>query len=98
MNFFEMIYHSGPDEFECDFYKNNSSKSRRHFINQMLKDAKQDLADYKLEKDSDKFLLSIYQEQIDALNQMKDEFIKNGKAGFNSYVSLCVAERTLKDV
>ena len=26
MNFFEMIYHSGPDEFECDFYKNNSSK------------------------------------------------------------------------
>lgn len=98
MNFFEMIYHSGPDEFECDFYKNNSSKSRRNFINQMLKDAKQDLADYKLGKDSDKFLLSIYQEQIDALNQMKDEFIKNGKARFNSYVSLCVAERALKDV
>lgn len=98
MNFFEMIYHSGPDEFECDFYKNNSSKSRRHFINQRLKDAKQDLADYKLENDKNEFLLNIYQEQIDALNQMKDEFIKNGKARFNCYVSLCVGERTLKDV
>lgn len=98
MNFFEMIYHSGPDEFECDFYKNNSNKSRRHFINQRLKDAKQDLADYKLENDTNEFLLNIYQEQIDALNQMKDEFIANGKARFNCYVSLCVAERTLKDV
>lgn len=98
MNFFEMIYHSGPDEFECDFYKNNSSKSRRHFINQMLKDAKQDLANYKHEEETNEFLLGICQEQIDALNQMKDEFIKDGKARFNSYVSLCVAERTLKDV
>lgn len=98
MNFFEMIYHSGPDEFECDFYKNNSSKSRRHFINQRLKDAKQDLADYKQEEETNEFLLNIYQEQIDALNQMKDEFIKNGKAKFNCYVSLCVAERTIKDV
>ena len=98
MNFFEMIYHSGPDEFECDFYKNNSSKSRRHFINQRLKDVKQDLADYKQEEETNEFLLNIYQEQIDALNQMKDEFIKNGKAKFNCYVSLCVAERTIKDV
>ncbi|MFW1946204.1 hypothetical protein ACG93R_22230 [Acinetobacter guillouiae] len=98
MNFFEMIYHSGPEDFKYDFYKNNNDQSRRHFFDRMLKDAKQDLADYKLGKDSDKFLLSIYQEQIDALNQMKDEFIKNGKARFNSYVSLCVAERTLKDV
>ncbi|MFW1997275.1 hypothetical protein ACG904_20385 [Acinetobacter guillouiae] len=98
MNFFEMIYHSGPDEFECDFYKNNSNKSRRHFINQRLKDAKQDLADYKHEEEANEFLLGIYQEQIDALNQMKDEFIANGKARFNCYVSLCVAERTLKDV
>ena len=98
MNFFEMIYHSGPDEFECDFYKNNSSKSRRYFINQRLKDAKKDLANYKLDEEKNEFLLNIYQEQIDGLNQMKDEFIKNGKARFNSYVSLCVAERTLKDV
>lgn len=98
MNFFEMLYHSGPDEFECDFYQINSNKSRRHFINQRLKDAKQDLEDYKLEEETNEFLLSIYQEQIDALNQMKDEFIKTGRARFNSYVSLCVAERTLKDV
>lgn len=98
MNFFEMIYHSGPDEFECDFYRNNSIKSRRHFINQMLKDAKQDLANYKHEEETNEFLLGICQEQIDALNQMKEEFIKDGKARFNSYVSLCVAERTLKDV
>lgn len=98
MNFFEMIYHSGPNEFECDFYKNSCIKSRRHFINQRLKDAKQDLENYKLEEETNEFLLNIYQEQIYALNQMKDEFIKNGKARFNSYVSLCVAERTLKDV
>ncbi|KAF1018453.1 MAG: hypothetical protein GAK29_04232 [Acinetobacter bereziniae] len=98
MNFFEMIYHSGPDEFECDFYKKNSNKSRRHFINKRLKDAKQELANCKHEEETNEFLLHIYQEQIDALNQMKDEFIRNGKARFNCYVSLCVAERTLKDV
>ncbi|MCF0263369.1 hypothetical protein KW868_02620 [Acinetobacter guillouiae] len=98
MNFFEMIYHSGPDEFECDFYKNNNDESRRHFFDRMLNDATHELDNLKLENDVDDFLLSIYQEQIDALNHMKDEFIKNGKARFNCYVSLCVAEKTLKDV
>ncbi|MDN5491171.1 MAG: hypothetical protein L0G93_04790 [Acinetobacter sp.] len=98
MNFFEMIYDSGPEDFKCDFYKNNSIKSRRHFINQRLKDAKQDLANYKHEEETNEFLLGIYQEQVDALNQMKDEFITNGRAKFDCYISLCVAERTLKDV
>lgn len=98
MNFFEMIYFSGPEDFKSDFYKNNTEESRKHFFDRMLSEATQELDDLKQENDVDDFLMNMHQEQIDALNQMKDEFIKNGKARFNCYVSLCVAERTLKDM
>jgi len=64
----------------------------------MLNDATHELDNLKLENDVNDFLLNMYQEEINALNQMKDEFITNGRAKFDCYVSLCVAERTLKDV
>ncbi len=98
MNFFEMIYHSGPEDFKSDFYKNNTKESRRHFFDRMLNNATHELDDPKQENDVDDFLLNMYQEEINKLNQMKDEFITNGRAKFDCYVSLCVAERTLKDV
>lgn len=98
MNFFEMIYHSGPEDFKYDFYKNNTEESRKLFCDRILKEAKQELDDLKQENDVNDFLLNMYQEEINTLNQMKDEFITNGRAKFDCYVSLCVAERTLKDV
>lgn len=100
MNFFEMIYHSGPEDFECDFYKSNTEKSRRHFFNQMLKDAKQDLENYKADPhdEMDDYLSKSYQESVDVLHRIKDEFIKKGTAKSGSYISFCVAERTIKDV
>ena len=102
MNFFEMIYHSGPEDFEVDFYKGNTEKSRRHFFNKLMNDAKQSLKDTKedpsLGIELRNYLLASEQEAIDALVSMKDDFIKNGRAHFDSYISLGVAERTIKEV
>ncbi|MFW1646086.1 hypothetical protein [Acinetobacter guillouiae] len=36
MNFFEMIYHSGPEDFKYDFYKNNTEESRKLFCDRMM--------------------------------------------------------------
>jgi len=102
MTFFEMIYHSGPEDFECDFYKENTEKSRRHFFNKLMSDAKQSFKDSKedpsLGIELRNYLLASEQEAIDALLSMKDDFIKKGKALFDSYISLGVAERTVKEV
>jgi len=101
MTFFEMIYHSGPEDFESDFYKENNKKTRKHFFEQMLKDAKLDLENYKADtadQDLDIFLLRTYQEHIEALQKMKSEFINKGRADFSSYIGLGVIERTLKTI
>lgn len=99
--FFEMIYHSGPEDFESDFYKENNQKTRKHFFEQMLKDAKLDLENYKADpanQDLNNLLLRYYQEPIEALLKMKSEFIKNGRADVSSYIGLGVIERTLKTI
>ncbi len=102
MKFFEMIYHSGPEDFEVDFYKDNNEKSRRHFFNKLMNDAKQSLKDTKEDPslciELRNYLLASEQEAIDALANMKDDFIKKGRAHFDSYISLVVAERTIKEV
>ncbi len=94
-----MIYRYDPEDFSCDFYKSNTQKSRRYFFNQILKDAKQALNDYRAysSDDEDDFLLNSYQKDIEVLNKMKDEFIKTGRVSFDSYVGIGVIERTLKD-
>lgn len=58
----------------------------------MLKGATQDLKGYQRENDVDDLLLNIYQEQVYELNQMKDSFITDGRAKFDSNISLCVGE------
>ncbi|ENX06530.1 hypothetical protein [Acinetobacter courvalinii] len=102
MNFFEMIYHSGPEDFECDFYKENTEKSRRHFFNKLMNDAKQSLKDSKQDPslgiELRNYLLASDDEAINALASMKEDFIKKGRAHFDRYISLGVAERTIKEV
>lgn len=102
MNFFEMIYYSGPEDFNSDFYKNNTEESRKDFFDQMLERAKREIdkineSDY-VSAESCEWFTAHLKEKVDALNQMRDEFITNGQARFDSYVSLWVGERTLKDV
>ncbi len=102
MKFFEMIYHSGPEDFEVNFYKENTEKTRRHFFNKLMNEAKQSLKDTKEDLsfgvELRNYLLTSDQEAIDALANMKDDFIKKGRAHFDSYISLGVAERTIKEV
>ncbi|MFE1634720.1 hypothetical protein ACFMJW_17630, partial [Acinetobacter baumannii] len=102
MIIYEMIYHSGPEDYTSDFYKENNEKSRRHFVNQISKDTRQTLSDYLADpyfnKELDAYVIEAFEEEIEALNHMKVEFIKNGRVNHSSYVSIVVAERLVKDV
>ncbi|WP_258579631.1 hypothetical protein [Acinetobacter baumannii] len=102
MIIYEMIYHSGPEDYTSDFYKENNEKSRRHFVNQISKDIRQTLSDYladpNFNNELDAYVINTFEEEIEALNHMKVEFIKNGRVNHSSYVSIVVAERLVKDV
>ncbi|AMX20189.1 hypothetical protein IEC338SC_3074 [Acinetobacter pittii] len=102
MIIYEMIYHSGPEDYTSDFYKENSEKSRRHFVNQISKDTRQTLSDYLADPNFNKelyaYVIEAFEEEIETLNHMKVEFIKNGRVNHSSYISIVVAERLVKDV
>lgn len=99
---YEMVYSSGPEDYKSDFYKNNSKESRKDFFDQMLEDAKRELSSIKqsdyVNAESYNWLTSDFKEKVEALNQMKDEFIKTGQSRFDTYISIGVAERLVKDV
>ncbi len=66
------------------------------------KDTRQTLSDYLADpyfnKELDAYVIEAFEEEIEALNHMKVEFIKNGRVNHSSYVSTVVAERLVKDV
>lgn len=98
MHIYEMIYRSDPEESSYDFYKNNNKESRKHFFDQMLGDVTKALEDCKAVcEEGDIYLISMYQDEIAALRQMESAFLKTGKAEIDSYISMCIAERTVKD-
>lgn len=101
MIFFEMVYYSGPEDSKTDFYRNNTEESRKDFFDQMLEGAKREVnkineRDY-VSAESCQWFTAHLKEEVDALNHMKDEFITNARAKFDTYVSLYVVERTFKD-
>lgn len=103
MVIYEFIYHSGPEDWSSDFYANNNQSSRKHFFNSLLASAEKALVNYQEscrahEEDLNDCLLDLYQDEISALTKMKVEFIETGKAKFDMYVSIVVAERIIKDV
>ncbi|EPF74992.1 hypothetical protein [Acinetobacter rudis] len=97
MVIYEMIYHSGPDDFEVGFYLKNSKKNREHFFEQIMSDVNKSLDDCKARCEDGDLLLKYLKNDMSALEQMKKQFIDTGKARFDSYVSICVAERTVRD-
>lgn len=103
MVIYEFIYHSGPEDWSSDFYANNNQSSRKHFFNSILVGAEKALVDYQEpckahEEEPNDCLLELYQDEISALTKMKAGFIETGKAKFDMYVSIVVAERIIKDV
>ncbi|MDQ8954550.1 hypothetical protein RFH42_16490 [Acinetobacter rudis] len=98
MHIYEMIYNADPEEFHSDLYKNNNKESRKHFFNQMLDNTIKALENCKAVcEEGDIYLISMYQDEIAALKQMESAFLETGKAEISSYISMCIAERTVKD-
>ncbi|GAA5557164.1 hypothetical protein Asch01_01882 [Acinetobacter schindleri] len=103
MVIYEFIYHSGPEDWTSDFYANNNQSSRNHFFNSILVDAEKALVDYQEsckanEEEINDCLLELYKDATSALTKMKAEFIETGKAKFDMYTSIVIAERTVKDI
>lgn len=99
-----MIFQKEIEEHSSIFYEENTELSRKDFVKLMREEIDNEFLNFKNQcigdngADLQHFLQEIHIESNFYIDVMEMTFIDKGRAEFNSNISLCVEERTVRKV